>query len=118
MLRRAEEHAARNALPADAAVPPHEAEVNERYRQEEHDRGDDAGIVLLPPEGDADMEDTVRENETGRSEARPNEASVPPHGGEERESDEERVGAVDRTGREDEAARGSDVADHRLGVGN
>src|SRR5713226_8357625 len=118
MLRHAEEHAARNALPADAAVPPHEAEVKKRDRQEEHDRGADAGVVLLPPKGDADMEDPVRENETGRSEARPNEAPVSPHGGEEWKPDEERVGAVDRKGREDEAARGSDVTDHSPGVGH
>src|SRR5215510_16542015 len=118
MLRRAEEHAARNAPPTDPAVPHHEAEVKKRDRQKDHDRRADTGVVLLPPKGDANMEDSVRENEAPRCESRPKEAPVSPDGGEKRKPDEERIGAIDREGSELEPARSSDIVDHGPGVGD
>ena len=64
------------------------------------------------------MEESVRENETPCSKARPDEAPVPPDGGEERKPNEERVGAIDGKGSELEAARASDIVDYGPGVGD
>src|SRR5262249_12141679 len=118
MLRSAEEHAAYNTLPSDAAVPRHEAEVKKGDRQKEHEGRADAGIVLGPPDSDANVEDSVREKETARSEARPDEAPVSPDGGKERKPNEERVRAIDGKGSKLKAGRGSDIVDHDLGVGD
>src|SRR5438132_13662287 len=117
MLGKTEEHAARNALPADAAMPSHETEVKKRERQEEHNRGADTGIVLATPKGDTDMEYTVRENESGRGEARPNKPPMPPHGDKKWQPDEQCVGAVDRNRGEREVTRGSEGGNDVAGIG-
>src|SRR5207244_7042966 len=83
MRRRAEEHATRNSRPADAAMLPHEAEVQKPRRQEQDDRRGEAGIILTPPKRHAEMKNAVREEEAGCSQARPDEAAAPPHGDQE-----------------------------------
>src|SRR5438094_340416 len=112
MLCRAEEQSASDSPPANAASLPNEAEVKKRQRQEEHDRRRKTGIVVVPPERHANMEKRVRENETCRSETRPDETSVSPHRDEEWKPDEERIGAINCNRSKFEAARGPDSTHH------